>query len=115
MVDPAHLVGIGGALGAIGRYTVGQRLETRRFPLSTFTVNVLGSFVLGAVVFADIGESVVLFIGVGFCGAFTTFSTFSVDTVRLWEEGYPQLAMIYALGNVVVSIIAVGVARVLVL
>lgn len=108
--DPAQFVGFGGALGALCRYGVGQLLETKRFPLSTFAVNVGGSFLLGLVTFSGVGESVLLFAGVGFCGAFTTFSSFSVDTIQLWEEGYTNLAAAYALGNVVVSVLAVAAA-----
>lgn len=114
MIDPAHLVGVGGALGALCRYWTDALLETERFPLSTLTVNVLGSFVLGLVVFADLGESIVLFVGLGFCGAYTTFSTFSVETVQLWEEGYPRIATVYALANIVVSVLAIGMAWVFV-
>jgi len=110
VVDPAHFVGFGGALGALCRYGVGQLIEPQRFPLATFTVNVAGSFLLGLVTFSGVGESVLLFVGVGFCGAFTTFSSFSVDTIQLWEEGYPDLAVVYAVGNIVVSVLAVGVA-----
>ena len=110
MVDPAHLVGVGGALGALCRYGVGQLIELKRFPLATFTVNVVGSFLLGLVTFSGVGESTLLLAGVGFCGAFTTFSSFSVDTIRLWEDGYTNLAIAYAFGNVVVSVLAVGAA-----
>lgn len=110
MVDPAHFVGFGGALGALCRYGVGQLIEVKRFPLATFTVNVVGSFLLGLVTFSGVGESILLFVGVGFCGAFTTFSSFSVDTIQLWEDGYVNLAVAYALGNIVVSVLAVGVA-----
>ncbi|MFC4542972.1 fluoride efflux transporter CrcB [Halosolutus amylolyticus] len=114
MSDPVLLVGFGGAIGALGRYTVTTLVEGERFPLSTFLVNVLGSFLLGLVLFADVAESIQLFVGVGACGAFTTFSTFSVDTVRLVEEGHVRTATIYALGNVLVSVTAIGIAWVLV-
>lgn len=110
MVDPAHFVGVGGALGALCRYSVGQMIEVKRFPLATFIVNVAGSFLLGLLTFSGVGESVLLFAGVGFCGAFTTFSSFSVDTIQLWEDGYVALAVVYALGNIVVSVLAVALA-----
>ena len=110
MTESALLVGIGGAIGAIGRYAVGQFVEGDRFPLSTFLVNVIGSFVLGLVTFANAGESVLLFVGVGVCGAFTTFSTFSVDTIRLLEDGHLWMAGGYALANIVVSAGAILIA-----
>ncbi|WP_265108726.1 fluoride efflux transporter CrcB [Halosolutus halophilus] len=113
MIDPLFLVGFGGAIGALGRYTVSSTIERERFPLSTFMVNVIGSFLLGLVMFADVGESVQLFVGVGVCGAFTTFSTFSVDTIRLLEDGYVWTAVVYALGNILVSVTAIGIAWVL--
>lgn len=105
----AALVGVGGALGAISRHLVGTlaaRIETR-FPLGTLTVNVLGSFVLGLIVLLGAGSGTVLLVGVGACGAFTTFSSFSVDTLRLWEDDRPVLAAVYALSNAVLSIGAV--------
>lgn len=111
MIDPVILVGFGGAVGALGRYTVGNVIEGDRFPLSTFSVNVLGSFLLGLVTFAEPGESISLFVGVGVCGAFTTFSTFSVDTVRLVEDGHVRTATVYAFANILVSVVAIGIAR----
>ncbi|WP_345779389.1 fluoride efflux transporter CrcB [Natrinema sp. SYSU A 869] len=114
MTDPALLVGLGGAVGALARYAVSSLVEEERFPLSTFLVNVVGSFLLGLVSFAGAGESLALFVGVGMCGAFTTFSTFSVDTVRLVEDGRVWTALVYSFGNAAVSIAAIGMSWVLV-
>lgn len=114
MTDPTLLVGFGGVIGALARYAVSSLVEESRFPLSTVLVNVVGSFLLGLVSFAGPGESLALFVGVGVCGAFTTFSTFSVDTVQLVEEGRVRTALVYALGNAVVSIAAIATAWVLV-
>ncbi|TKX84616.1 camphor resistance protein CrcB [Halorubrum sp. SS5] len=77
------LVGVGGALGAVARHAVGLRVEGRR---SVLLVNALGSFALGAVSTAPIGSAAALLFGVGFCGAFTTFSSFAVGTVRAASE-----------------------------
>ncbi|RLM71485.1 camphor resistance protein CrcB [Halorubrum sp. Atlit-8R] len=77
------LVGVGGALGAVARHAVGLRVEGRR---SVLLVNALGSFALGAVSAAPIGSAAALLLGVGFCGAFTTFSSFAVGTVRTASE-----------------------------
>lgn len=100
----ALLVGVGGALGAISRYLVGLALGPVEgpVPFETLFVNVVGSFALGWVTFASAGDETLLFVGVGACGAFTTFSSFSVDTIRLAEEG-PVLAAGYALSTLLLS------------
>lgn len=108
-MEPAHLLGTGGAIGAVLRYTVDQLLAHDRFPLSTLTVNVVGSFVLGLVVFAGADNELMLFIGGGACGSFTTYSSFSVQTVRLWETGDRLRAIIYALGTLGLCLISAGV------
>lgn len=110
MIESILLVGFGGAIGALGRYAVATLIQGGRFPLSTFVVNVTGSFLLGLVLFADVGETFPLFVGAGVCGAFTTFSTFSVDTVRLVEDGALWTAVVYALGNILISVAAIGIA-----
>lgn len=112
-IDPAHLVGTGGAIGALCRFYLGQAVDRESFPLGTLTVNLLGSFVLGLVTFGASGHDVVLFVGVGACGSFTTFSSFSVDTVRLWEDGRPAVAAGNALVNIAGALAAIGLAWVL--
>jgi CrcB protein len=86
----ALAVGVGGATGALARYAVGEALERRA--LDTLVVNVLGSLLLGVVLGAPLGGTVRLAAGAGFCGAFTTFSSFAVETVRLAEEGRGRAA-----------------------
>lgn len=86
-MEPAHLLGTGGALGAVLRYAIGQWLVHDRFPFATLLVNVVGSFALGLLTFADLSNEVMLFVGVGMCGSFTTYSSFSFEVVRLWESG----------------------------
>lgn len=108
MVEPAHLIGIGGAIGAIARYAVGLYLEHDRFPAATFVVNVVGSFVLAAVVFAGAGEGVFLFVGVGACGSFTTYSSFSVEAVQLWDDGSRTRATLYAAGTFATCLLGAG-------
>ena len=108
MMEPL-LVGIGGAIGAVGRFAVGRLVRYEAFPVGTLVVNVLGSFVLGLVLFGAPQSDLVLLVGVGCCGAFTTFSSFSFQTVELWEHGNPGLAALNAGGNLVVSLIGFGV------
>lgn len=114
MTDPAHLVGIGGALGAAARYAVGQAIAARDldtdWPVSTVAVNVLGTFVLGLLTFGGVGGDAMLLVGVGACGAFTTFSSFSFDTVRAWETGKQRQAVGYALGTLAGAGVALAAA-----
>lgn len=102
------LISIGGALGAVLRYVVGQLLDDRGFPWATLVVNAVGSFVLGAVIAGVTNGDVLLVVSVGFCGAFTTFSSFSFQTVSLWEQGRRMVAFLNALGNLVISLAAFG-------
>ncbi|ELY82457.1 fluoride efflux transporter CrcB [Natrinema pallidum] len=117
-LEPAHVVGTGGAIGASLRYVttqrVTERLSSERVPLATFVVNVVGSFVLGLVVFAGVGGSTLRLVGTGICGSFTTFSSFSVETVRLYERGDRTLAVANAAVTLVCSLAAIGLAWLLV-
>lgn len=93
---PYVLVGLGGFLGANARFVVARwvgGLVGARFPLGTFLINVGGSFALGLLgalltqkVFPD-ADALRLALGVGFLGAFTTFSTFEFETHALMEDG----------------------------
>lgn len=118
LTEPAYLVGTGGAIGAVLRYLVANLVVRwqgpTRFPTSTLVVNVIGSFALGVVLFGGSGEETTLLIGTGACGAFTTYSSFSVQTVRLWEDGRRGLAALNAVGNFVVCVAGVGLAWLLV-
>jgi CrcB protein len=98
-MEPAHLVGTGGAIGAVLRHYVDMRLQHDRFPAGTLGVNVIGSFVLGLVVFIGLPDDTALLIGTGACGSFTTYSSFSVQTVRLCETGDKLRGAIYAGGT----------------
>lgn len=109
-VPPAQLVGAGGALGAIARYLVGEYVPSEQFPFGTLVVNVLGSFALGIITFAAVSTEGALLVGIGICGSFTTYSSFSVETVRLWETGSRLRAVIYAAGTFCLCLLAVGLA-----
>jgi CrcB protein len=102
------LVLLGGAVGAPTRYLTDvavQRLHRSSFPWGTWTVNVVGSFVLG-VVAAGAASWTETLIGTGFCGALTTFSTFGYETVRLAEEGETAIAIGYVVGSLVAGLAA---------
>ncbi|WP_454199404.1 fluoride efflux transporter CrcB [Nocardia sp. Marseille-Q1738] len=101
------LVLMGGAIGAPLRYLIDRAVQDRRdslFPWGTFLVNLIGCLVLGGLSGAGTALATPLFVllGTGFCGALTTYSTFSYETVRLAERG----AYFYAAMNVVVGVAA---------
>lgn len=108
------VVALGGALGAVSRYLLGswiQAMSGGSFPWGTWTVNVLGSLLLG---FAMVwlaetlaSAEVRLFVAMGFLGSFTTFSTFSFETVELVREGLWMRAGIYSLGSLAIGVLAV--------
>jgi len=114
VLDPAQVVGTGGALGALLRHFVSERVDVEEFPLGTFTVNVLGSFALGLLTFSGVHGDLSLLLGTGACGSFTTFSSFSFETVRLWETGEEARATANALGNLAGAGVAIGLAWLLV-
>jgi len=106
MITPVISVAIGGALGAVARYLVGLAVA---FPLGTLTVNVLGSLAIGLVwaLFAARGLQAWLpLVMTGFLGGFTTFSAFSLDTLRLVEGGRIAAAGGYVLASVLLSLLA---------
>jgi CrcB protein len=109
-VPDLALVAFGGAVGAVARHLIGLAVDRESFPLGTLTVNVLGSFLLGLLVCLPGGGDVFLFAGTGACGAFTTFSSFSVSTVRLWERGDRRRAALFVAGNTLLAGAAVASA-----
>jgi CrcB protein len=104
----------GGALGALGRFWISTgvyHLLGRDFPWGTLAVNVVGSFLMGLlfVLFIErlaAGEEVRAAVLVGFLGAFTTFSTFSVETLTLIEQGFVAKAFLNAGASVLVCLLA---------
>lgn len=105
------LVAAGGALGAAARYLLVLGIAGR-FPWSILTANVAGSFLLGVVLESSASE-LVLFAGVGFCGALTTFSTFALDTLLLAREGRPVAAWANVGVSVAGSVLAMAAGLVL--
>ncbi|RSS82463.1 fluoride efflux transporter CrcB [Streptomyces sp. WAC06614] len=108
------LVLVGGALGAPLRYLTDRAVQARHdsvFPWGTFTVNALGSLVLGsltgALLVGGASSRLGLFLGTGLCGALTTYSTFSYETLRLAERGHRFLAAANVGASVLVGLGAV--------
>jgi CrcB protein len=100
------LVFLGGGTGAVGRYLLGRGLAVADgFPWHTFGINVLGSFLLGALfVLCKDRPGWLVLLGAGFCGGFTTFSTFSFETLRMLELEEYASAGGYVLGSVIAGI-----------
>ena len=103
------LIGSGGALGAIFRYAVTISIPSEKFPLGTFIINVIGSLLLGVIIFSDMHSKFIFLFGVGFCGSFTTFSTFSLDTLTLIEDKNFSYAILNSIGTLIVSLMAISI------
>src|SRR5699024_5315787 len=104
------LVGMGGALGALARFMLGNIKNKSGFPIWTWIVNITGSFLLGFLtrlhLSGEISEWLWLFGGAGFCGAYTTFSTFGYETIRLIAQNKVKSAVIYVVTSVGAGIAA---------
>lgn len=107
-------VAIGGALGSCARFAIGGAIASRlvgAFPWATFLINVTGCFIIGAFLTAAsdlalVNPRVRLFVAVGFCGGYTTFSTFAWETIKLVEAQSYVLASANVAGSAVASLLA---------
>lgn len=99
MLQQLGIVALGGAIGAALRYGLGEWVTNDSFPYATLSVNLIGSFLLGvlAVGLAQnlLSANMALLLGTGVLGAFTTMSTFSVETVEMFDQGQGSSAMLY--------------------
>jgi CrcB protein len=111
-------VAIGGALGSVARYALSSwifDITSNKFPYATLIVNVAGSFVMG-ILFVLIVERAVLpaemrsLLMIGFIGAFTTFSAFSLDALGLWQNGHVLMSVIYMIATVILCLVAISTA-----
>ena len=109
MIRSLLLVGAGGALGCIARYAVSMLFAHYAVcsHWATLLVNVIGSFLMGLFIPLFSGNNVQLFAVVGFCGGFTTFSTFSSQAVQMFQTGERLTAAAYVAASVVVSVLMV--------
>jgi CrcB protein len=122
MFNNVLLVGIGGAAGSIGRYLCQRWINEsyqHNFPLATFLINITGCLLIG--ILYALGEKanvlsqpVRLLLITGFCGGFTTFSTFAFENTELLRTGDHWYFLLYALGSVALGIIAVYIGSLLI-
>ncbi len=110
------IVGLGGALGAVMRYLIGliPFNPDNGFPIKTFIINVVGAFVIGIVAALAaknaMNPKLVLFLKVGICGGFTTFSSFALETDQLLMKGQSFTAVLYVLLSIFAGVLAVFLA-----
>lgn len=112
MID-CIVVGAGGFIGAVCRYLIGMipLKEGGIFPIKTFMINITGSFLIGIVAALamkteSLDSRTVLFLKVGICGGFTTFSSFALETTDLMKDGKMHLAVIYTVLSVTLGVLA---------
>lgn len=113
MLRSLLFVGIGGAAGSMLRYGVGHvmtKYVPGTFPLGTFAVNIIGCFIIG-ILFGMVSRNQwlqdggMLLLASGFCGGFTTFSTFAIDNVSLMQKGQSTVAIIYTSISIVCGLL----------
>ena len=107
------LVGLGGGIGSMLRYAAALLVPSRFFPYSTLTVNIIGSFIAGLLLGMSVKSEYFLnnwklFLAVGICGGFTTFSSFSAENIELLQTGKTLSALLYIASSVVLGILAAG-------
>ena len=108
-------IAIGGAIGSVFRYLISVKINKiwlHSFPLATFLINILGCFILGIIIgFLDKQEIVNAnfkwFLITGFCGGFTTFSTFSLESVNLIENENSLLALLYICLSIFIGLLSI--------
>lgn len=114
MLKQLLMIFLGGGLGSALRFLISKGLnsETAFIPFGTFSINILGSFLLGLILgYASRSEmfnsNIVLFLSIGFCGGFTTFSSFALENHALLRNGDYLNFFIYTFGSIILGILAV--------
>ena len=109
-IPPIILVGLGGVIGSITRYGIGQMINSAKFPLATLVVNLCGSILLGIIVTLyqsnQLSHDWMAFLGIGLMGSLTTMSSFAVDTINTGDTTISILNIVITLVGVLVGAIA---------
>lgn len=117
-ITTALLVGVGGGLGALLRYLIELIPFHTTFPMATFLINMGGSFIMGLFVGAAerhmASDRTMTVLRVGFCGGFTTLSTFGVETIALFENDQHMTAYAYMLATFVTCFVGIWIGRMIV-
>ncbi|MBK8610418.1 MAG: fluoride efflux transporter CrcB [Chitinophagaceae bacterium] len=111
MLKNILLVGLGGGIGSVLRYAASLLINTKYFPYATFTVNIIGCFIIGLVFGLSIRDEAFLnnwkiILASGLCGGFTTFSAFSLESLGLMQSGKFGIALSYISLSIVLGILA---------
>lgn len=116
MIKTLLLIGLGGAFGSIFRYLthwITSKYFQSSFPLSTFLVNILGSLLIGLFIgylskYFSENHPLKFLLIVGFCGGFTTFSSFALENYNLFQNNQQITAYLYIITSIILTISAVG-------
>ena len=111
MIKNILLIGLGGGIGSMWRYTVSLLLVNKSFPVATLLINISGSFIIGLVAAYALknewfAANWKLFLATGICGGFTTFSAFSLENLQLLQQGKYLWALLYIAASIVLGLIA---------
>ncbi len=119
MIKTIILVGLGGAIGSVLRYLSGwfaSKYFQGSFPISTLVINILGSLLIGVFIgilakYYPENHPLKFLLIIGFCGGFTTFSSFAVENYNLFQNQQQLSAYIYIITSVILTISAVGIGN----
>ena len=111
MIKNILLIGLGGGIGSICRYSASLLLLNKSFPVATLLINISGSFIIGLVAAYALknewfAANWKLFLATGICGGFTTFSAFTLENMQLLQQGKYLWALLYIAASIVLGLMA---------